>query len=152
MNTAYPLSENYKKKSVFIRGIENVYRAEKDLAKVLPRMHKLVRSSAQEEIVEKKLAQTLQHILLLEDAFKILGIDRNNVDRSMKHKYHRVNSEKFDIRKKHSYRSLAHMADNIGEREVADILNKNLRQETETDKAFTKLSGRNFGKFKLLSV
>lgn len=63
-----------KDEATFINSIKDIYCAEKNLVKALPKMYKAASSEDLAVILEKNLAQTHEHIIRLEDVFKIMAL------------------------------------------------------------------------------
>lgn len=156
-----PESDNSALMKFFVDGIKDMYWAEKQLLKALPKMAKAATSDELVEAFENHLDQTEDHVARLEEVFGLLGekvqakkcdameglIKEGNStiedteDGSMTRDAALiVAAQKVEHYEIASYGSLAQLAKGMGKAEVKEILGQILQQEKETDELLTQLA------------
>jgi ferritin-like metal-binding protein YciE len=144
---------------LFLNELRDMYHAEKQLVKALPRMAKAARSAELQAAFTKHLGETERQVERLERAFQALGETARGkrcqgmegiveegkeileeegqepvIDAALIAAAQKV--EHYEIA---SYGCLVTYANLLGQREVADLLKQNLAEEEKTDKALTAL-------------
>jgi ferritin-like metal-binding protein YciE len=144
---------------LFLNELRDMYHAEKQLLRALPRMAKAAQSSALQAAFTKHLGETEGQVERLEEAFKALGETARGkrcqgmegiveegkeileedgeeavIDAALIAAAQKV--EHYEIA---SYGSLVTYANLLGHRGVANLLKQTLAEEEKTDKALTAL-------------
>ena len=144
---------------LFLNELRDMYHAEKQLLKALPRMAKAAQSSALQAAFTKHLGETERQVERLEQAFKALGETARGkrcqgmegiveegkeileedgeeavIDAALIAAAQKV--EHYEIA---SYGCLVTYANLLGHRGVANLLKQTLAEEEKTDKALTAL-------------
>jgi ferritin-like metal-binding protein YciE len=145
---------------LFIHELKDVYNAEKQLVKALPKVARKASSPELKEAIEEHLQQTEEHVNRLEEIFEMLDQPAKSVkckgmegileegEESMKMK---GTSETLDAaiimaaqKVEHyeiaSYGSLATWADLMGRKDIKRLLGQTLEEEEETDQKLTELA------------
>jgi len=147
-------------KEIYVEELKDLYSAENQLVKALPKMAKAATSEDLRAGFEEHLEQTKGHVQRLEDIFKTLG--ENPKGKTCKGMQGLVTEgsemieeegegEGLDVglisaaqRVEHyeiaGYGSVAAYADLLGEEEAASLLRMTLEEEKETDKKLTELA------------
>ena len=147
-------------KEIYVEELKDLYSAENQLVKALPKMAKASTSEDLRAGFEEHLEQTKGHVQRLEDIFKTLG--ENPKGKTCKGMQGLVTEgsemieeegegEGLDVglisaaqRVEHyeiaGYGSVAAYADLLGEEEAASLLRMTLEEEKETDKKLTELA------------
>jgi ferritin-like metal-binding protein YciE len=147
-------------KEIYVEELKDLYSAENQLVKALPKMAKAATSDDLRAGFEEHLQQTKGHVQRLEDIFKTLG--ENPKGKTCKGMQGLVTEgsemieeedegEGLDVglisaaqRVEHyeiaGYGSVAAYADLLGEEEAASLLRMTLEEEKETDKKLTELA------------
>jgi ferritin-like metal-binding protein YciE len=155
----HPQLEKY-----FEDSLKDLYWAEKHLTKALPKMQKSATTEELKSAIEEHTAQTEEHVSRLEHVFELLGkkvqskkcdameglvkegesVVEETEDGSMTRDVGIiVSAQKVEHYEIAAYGSLAQLATTMGEDEVAQILNKTLEEEKETDKLLTRIAENN---------
>jgi ferritin-like metal-binding protein YciE len=134
----------------FVHELEDVYYAEQTLTKVLPKLAREVNDPEFTEALEKHLDETKGHVHNLEQVFQELGlpakgekcpgIDGIKEEHDTFVKENDPSDELLDLfvtgaasRTEHyeiaAYTGLVSMAESLGAKKVAELLQKNLKQE-----------------------
>jgi ferritin-like metal-binding protein YciE len=149
-------------RDLFINELRDMYHAEKQLVRALPRMAKAADSDALRQAIEKHLGETEGHVERLESVFQSIGetarakrcqgmegiveegkeilqedgqepvIDAAIIAAAQKVEHYEIAS----------YGCLITYADLLGERESSRLLKQILSEEEATDKALTQLAER----------
>jgi ferritin-like metal-binding protein YciE len=146
-------------KEIYVEELKDLYSAENQLVKALPKMAKAATSDDLRAGFEEHLEQTKGHVQRLEDIFKTLG--ENPKGKTCKGMQGLITEgsemiaeeegEGLDVglisaaqRVEHyeiaGYGSVAAYADLLGEEEAASLLRMTLEEEKETDKKLTELA------------
>jgi ferritin-like metal-binding protein YciE len=147
-------------KEIYVEELKDLYSAENQLVKALPKMAKAATSEDLRAGFEEHLEQTKGHVQRLEDIFKTLG--ENPKGKTCKGMQGLVTEgsetieeedegEGLDVglisaaqRVEHyeiaGYGSVAAYADLLGEEEAASLLRMTLQEEKETDQKLTELA------------
>jgi len=153
-------------KELLVHEIQDIYHAEKQLLKALPKVAKKASSPELKEALEKHLKETEGHIERLEEVFEKLGEKpKTEVCHAMKGLIEEADelleqkneneildaaligaAQKVEHYEIASYGTIIEWAKNLGEKEVADILGKTLEEEEKTDQLLTDLARRNVNK------
>ena len=148
-------------KDLYIDELKDLYSAENQLVKALPKMAKAASSSKLREGFEEHLEQTKGHVERLEEIFELLGespkgkkckgmegliaegseiteedLEGAVLDAGLIGAAQRV--EHYEIAAYGTARAFAKV---LGESEQASLLEQTLQEETATDEKLTKLSG-----------
>jgi ferritin-like metal-binding protein YciE len=158
------LSENKKEKKtlkdIFEKELKDVYDAEKQLVKALPEMAKAAYSEQLEEAILDHLEQTKKHVDRLEKIFSRLRIDRGaekcpameglitegkKIIEEQEESPARdsaliIGAQKIEHYEIAAYGSLSELADVLGYHQVADILDRTLEEEEDTDAILTEIA------------
>ena len=149
-------------KELYIDELKDLYSAENQLVKALPKMAKAASSDELRQGFEEHLEQTKGHVQRLEQVFKALGenpkgkkckgmegmVDEGAevmgedfagalMDAALIGAAQRV--EHYEIA---AYGTVCAFAEELGETEQASLLTETLEEEKETDEKLTKLSQR----------
>lgn len=145
----------------FIDGIKDIYWAEKQLTKSLPKMAKACTTDELRDAINEHLEVTEEQVARLEKVFELLDekaqgkkceamaglVKEANeiVDETEKGSVTRdaaiiCAAQKVEHYEIASYGSLAQLARTLGESEVADLLAQTLEEEKETDENLTQLA------------
>jgi ferritin-like metal-binding protein YciE len=149
-------------RDLFLNELRDMYHAEKQLVRALPRMAKAADSDELRQAIEKHLGETEEQVQRLERVFKSLGqpargkrcqgmegiveegkeileeegqepvIDAAIISAAQKVEHYEIAS----------YGCLITYADLLGEGEASRLLKQNLAEEEATDKALTQLAER----------
>jgi ferritin-like metal-binding protein YciE len=146
---------------LFLDSLQDMYWAEKNLAKALPKLQKGATSEDLAAAIEKHTVETTEHASLLEQVFEALGekakakkceameglIEEANTilkdtekDTSVRDAGIIMAAQKVEHYEIASYGSLRTLANRMGHTEVAAILEQILENEKETDVALTALA------------
>lgn len=144
----------------FVHELKDLYSAEKQLVKVLPRMAEKASSDELKNAFKKHAEQTEEHVHRLEQCFEKLGEKASAVEcKAMKgiiEEGEDILSQKQDgelldaaligaaQKVEHyeiaSYGTVAEWAKTMGQKEVGQLLGQTLEEEEETDKLLTKIA------------
>lgn len=146
---------------LFVEELRDVYDAEKQITKALPKMARAVESDELRTAFEEHLDITRMQINRLEEVFKSLGLaargktcdgmkglleegqshmeelDGSTLDAALIGAAQRV--EHYEIA---AYGTLATWADLLGYQDVKDLLGQTLEEEKETDEKLTGIAGQ----------
>ncbi len=147
-------------RELYVDELKDIYSAEKQLTKALPKMAKAATSPELQEGFEEHLEQTKGHVERLEQIFSMLGekpggkkclgmeglvnegseimgedFEEEVMDAALISAAQRV--EHYEIA---AYGTVAAYADLLGESEHADLLRQTLEEEKETDQKLTELA------------
>jgi ferritin-like metal-binding protein YciE len=147
-------------KEIYVEELKDLYSAENQLVKALPKMAKAATSDDLRAGFEEHLEQTKGHVQRLEDIFKTLGENPKGktckgmqglVTEGSEMIEEKDEGEGLDVglisaaqRVEHyeiaGYGSVAAYADLLGEEEAASLLRMTLQEEKETDQKLTELA------------
>jgi len=148
-------------KSFFEDELKDIYWAEKNITKALPKMKKAATSEALQTAFEEHLQQTQTHVERLEQVFETLGkkaqakkcdamagiIEEGNgiVEETEKGTATRdvgliLAAQKVEHYEIATYGGLAQLATTLGLDEVADLLKQTLEEEKQTDEKLTEIA------------
>jgi ferritin-like metal-binding protein YciE len=151
---------NNNLQELLIEELRDLYNAESQLLKALPRMAKAAQSERLKEAIERHLEETEQHVERLERAFGSLGepvkgkkcpameglIDEAR-DMLDEHKETPLidatlisSAQKIEHYEIASYGTLATWADLLGLNEVAELLRETLDEEKTADETLTEIA------------
>lgn len=146
--------------NLLIHEIKDLYSAEQQLVKALPKVAKKAHSPQLRQAIEEHLQQTEQHVNRLEQVFEFLGqsakavtckgmegiLDEGEDDMSMKGTPETLDAaiiaaaQKVEHYEIASYGSAAHWASILGRQDVKQLLGQTLEEEETTDKKLTQLA------------
>jgi ferritin-like metal-binding protein YciE len=147
-------------KEIYVEELKDLYSAETQLVKALPKMAKAATSDELRAGFEEHLEQTKGHVQRLEDIFKTLGESPKGktckgmqglITEGSEMIEEEDQGEGLDVglisaaqRVEHyeiaGYGSVAAYADLLGEEEAASLLRTTLEEEKETDQKLTELA------------
>jgi len=150
----------YSLRSLLIHEMQDLYNAEKQLVKALPRVAKKASAPELKSAVEEHLAQAEMHVNRLEQAFALLGEEAEEVTcKAMKGLIKEADellkeessdeardaaiiaaAQKVEHYEIASYGSATKWADCIGRADVKLLLGQTLDEEEKTDKRLTELA------------
>ena len=154
-------SDDSMLKSFFEDELKDIYWAEKNIVKALPKMKKAATSQKLQEAFENHLQQTQTHVQRLEQAFELLGkkaqakkcdamagiIEEANgiIDETEKGTATRdvgliLGGQKVEHYEISTYGGLAQLATTLGLEDVADLLKQTLEEEKQADKLLTEIA------------
>jgi len=146
---------------LFTDSLKDIYWAEKQLTKALPKMQKKATTDELKSAIEEHLAQTEEHVSRLEQVFEICGkkaqakkcdameglIEEGNTvveeteDGSMTRDAGIIMSaQKVEHYEIATYGCLVTFAKTLGIDEAADLLEQTLQEEKETDEKLTQIA------------
>jgi ferritin-like metal-binding protein YciE len=148
-------------KDLLIDELKDLYSAEQQLVKALPKMAKAASNPKLKNGFNEHLEQTKGHVARLEEAFSSLGEKARSKTCKAMRGLVEEGAEAIDLdgpeavrdacligaaqRVEHyeiaAYGTVRAFASTIGEQEVADLMGETLREEAETDKKLTTLAG-----------
>lgn len=156
--------ENPKLEKFFEDSLKDLYWAEKQLTKALPKMRKAATTVELQNAIEEHTTQTEEHVSRLEQVFEILNkkaqakkcdgmegliaegekvveeTDEGSMTRDVGIIVSAQKVEHYEIA---AYGSLVQLATTMGLDEVAEILNETLEEEKETDELLTSIAENN---------
>ena len=148
----------------FMDALRDLYWAEKNLTKALPKMQKAATSPELQAVIEEHIAQTEEHVSRLENVFKIMGYaaqakkcdameglikeGESIVEETEDGSFTRdvgiiAAAQKVEHYEIASYGTLVQLAMTIGQPDVAEILAQTLEEEKETDATLTEIAENN---------
>src|SRR6478735_172798 len=151
-------------KSFFEDELKDIYWAEKNIVKTLPKMKKAATSEKLQQAFESHLQQTQTHVERLEQAFEILGrkpqakkcdamagiieegkgiIEETEKGTATRDVGLILAAQKVEHYEISTYGGLAQLATTLGLTDVADILRQTLQEEKETDQLLTQIAESN---------
>jgi ferritin-like metal-binding protein YciE len=145
---------------LFVEELRDIYHAEKQITKALPKMMKSASSPELKQVFELHLEQTKGLVERLEQVFEQLDVakrgrrceameglieearstmedieDKNVLDVGMI-----INAQKIEHYEIAGYGSLVSLAKQLGHKEVASLLEQTLNEEKETDQKLNKVA------------
>jgi ferritin-like metal-binding protein YciE len=153
-------------KELLVHEIKDIYHAEQQLLKALPKMAKKASSPDLKEAFEHHLKETEEHVSRLEQVFEKLGEKpKTEVCHAMKGLVEEAEdileqkndgqildaaligaAQKVEHYEIASYGTIVEWAKNLGEKEAANILGKTLEEEEKADELLTKLARKGINK------
>ena len=158
---AAPYNEESKLKELFVEELKDIYSAEKQLTKALPKLAKAATSEELASAFENHLAQTEEQITRVEQVFEILemtarakkcegmagliqegqqAIEDTDAGTATRDAALIISAQKVEHYEIASYGSLVQLAKTIGLNEAIDLLQQTLDEEKETDVLLTELA------------
>lgn len=144
--------------------LKDIYWAEKNIVKTLPKMKKAATSPELQKGFDKHLEQTKEHVVRLEKAFELLGekakakkceamagiikegediigeTEKGTATRDVGLILAAQKVEHYEIS---TYGGMAQLAKTLGQDEVAALLEQTLQEEIDTDKKLTEVAEKN---------
>jgi ferritin-like metal-binding protein YciE len=135
-------------KEFFVDELKDIYYAEKQIVKTLPKMKKAATSDELKAAFESHVTMTEDQIERLEKVFELLGIikegegiiadtDSKTATRDVGLIFAAQKVEHYEIA---TYGGLAQLAETLGLSEVAQLLHTTLEEEKQTDVLLTKIA------------
>lgn len=145
----------------FVDEIKDIYWAEKHIVKTLPRMNKAATSESLKQAFDDHLEETKEHVNRLEQVFQILGekaqgkkcdaiegitkegesvIEDTEDGTSVRDVALVLAAQKVEHYEISTYGGLAQLARTLGKVDVADLLEKTLKEEKKTDERLTEIA------------
>jgi len=158
---AAPYNEESKLKELFVEELKDIYSAEKQLTKALPKLAKAATSEELASAFENHLAQTEEQITRVEQVFELLemaarakkcegmagliqegqqAIEDTDAGTATRDAALIISAQKVEHYEIASYGSLVQLAKTIGLNEAIDLLQQTLDEEKETDVLLTELA------------
>jgi len=159
--SATPYNEESKLKELFVEELKDIYSAEKQLTKALPKMAKAATSEELASAFENHLAQTEEQITRVEQVFELLemparakkcegmagliqegqqAIEDTDAGTATRDAALIIAAQKVEHYEIASYGSLVQLAKTIGLNETIELLQQTLDEEKETDVLLTELA------------
>lgn len=146
--------------NLLLKELRDLYSAEKQLVKALPKVAKKVNSPELKSAVEEHLQQTEEHVSRLEEAFEMLGQPAKAVTcKAMKGLIEEADeilklkgppetmdaaivaaAQKVEHYEIASYGTVAKWAERLGRDDIHKLLGQTLEEEEETDEKLTDLA------------
>jgi ferritin-like metal-binding protein YciE len=148
-------------KKFFVEELQDIYWAEKHLAKELPKLQKAATSEELAEAFGDHQAETEEHVSRLEDVFKMLGetakakkcqameglvkeateiIEETEEETATRDVALIMAAQKMEHYEIATYGSLVQLAKTIGLHDVAEVLAETLNEEKEVDLLLTSIA------------
>src|SRR6187200_806029 len=148
----------------FEDSLKDIYWAEKQLTKALPKMQKAATTDELKNAIEEHTKQTEEHVSRLEQVFELLGkkaqakkceameglvkegesIVEETEDGSMTRDVGIIMAaQKVEHYEIATYGGLVQLATTMGKDDVAELLNQTLEEEKETDQLLTEIAENN---------
>ena len=155
------VSENQPLVDFFVDEIKDIYWAEKHIVKTLPKMHKAASSEPLKQAFEDHLEQTKEHVNRLEQIFQILGekaqakkceamegitkegesiIEETEDGTAVRDVGLILAAQKVEHYEISTYGGLAQLARTLGKVDIADLLEKTLKEEKNADTLLTEVA------------
>lgn len=156
--------ENSQLEKLFTDSLKDIYWAEKQLTKTLPKMKKAATTDELKSAIEEHLAQTEGHVKRLEQVFDMCGkkvqakkcdameglikegdsVVEETEDGSMTRDVGIIiAAQKVEHYEIATYGGLVQLATTMGKDDVAEILSQTLEEEKETDQLLTEIAENN---------
>ena len=153
-----PANDHSQLTKLFVDSLKDLYWAEKQLTKVLPKMKKKATSDELKQAIEEHLAQTEEHVSRLEQVFEICGkkaqakkcdameglvkegesvIEETQNGSMTRDAGIIMAAQKVEHYEIASYGTLVVFAKTLGMNDAADILVQTLKEEKDTDEKLT---------------
>ena len=145
---------------LLIDQLKDLYNAESQLTKALPKMMKAAKNTELRKAFETHLAQTEEHVNRLEKVFQSLGEKakgktchamkglieegaeaiKEDAEPSVKDAALIAAAQRVEHYEIAAYGTVRRYAEQLGQKEAANLLNKTLQEEGDTDKLLTKIA------------
>jgi ferritin-like metal-binding protein YciE len=156
--------QNPKLEKFFEDSLKDIYWAEKQLMKALPKMRKAATTKELQDAIDDHTAQTEEQASRLEKVFEILGkkaqakkcdgmegliaegekvVEETEEGSMTRDVGIIVSAQKVEHYEIAAYGSLVQLAVTMGQDEIAEILNDILQEEKETDELLTEIAESN---------
>jgi len=156
--------QNPKLEKFFEDSLKDLYWAEKQLTKALPKMKKAATTEELQNAIEEHITQTEEQVSRLEHVFDILGkkpqakkcdgmegliaegekvVEETDEGSMTRDAGIIVSAQKVEHYEIAAYGSLVQLAITMGQDEIAKILNETLAEEKETDELLTEIAENN---------
>jgi len=153
--------ENSKFHELFVEELKDIYWAEKNLVKALPKMQKAATSDDLSTCIGNHLEETKEHVARLEEVFELLGkkpqakkceameglitegqeiLADTEADTAVRDAGIIIASQKIEHYEISAYGSLRTLANVMGHTEVAKLLEKTLQEEKNADSLLTEVA------------
>lgn len=153
--------EHSKFHELFLEELEDIYWAEKNLVKALPKMQNAASSDDLRNCIADHLEQTKGHVTRLEQVFELLGkkarakkceamegliaeaqelLGDTEEDTAVRDAGIIISSQKIEHYEIAAYGSLCTLANTMGHTEVAEILEQTLQEEKNADSLLTEIA------------
>ena len=163
-NRANSEVKNSQLEKFFEDSLKDIYWAEKNLIKALPKMQKAATTEELKTAIDEHTTQTEEHVSRLEEVFELLGkkaqakkcdameglikegesIVEETEDGSMTRDVGIIMAaQKVEHYEIATYGGLVQLAMTMGKEDVAEILNQTLAEEKETDELLTEIAENN---------
>jgi ferritin-like metal-binding protein YciE len=160
-NIAQKEKNNKTLDNLFEEGLKDIYSAEKQLIEALPLMAKAAYNEELQDAFENHLQQTKRQAERLEKIFDRLRIEKNEEEKckameglvaecqkvidefeesSVRDSALIIGAQKIEHYEIASYGSLCELADVLGYSKIAELLDRTLEEEEETDKNLTEIA------------
>jgi ferritin-like metal-binding protein YciE len=148
-------------KDIFETELKDILSAEKQLVAALPEMAKAADSETLEDAITEHLRQTQKHVERLNKVFERIGIPATEQEKckameglieegkKIIREFERspvrdsaliIGAQKIEHYEIAAYGSLCELAEVLGEQKIADILDRTLEEEEETDRLLTQIA------------
>lgn len=156
-----PSEQSVMLREFFLDGLKDIYWAEKNLIKALPKMRKAATTKALSQAIDEHIAVTTIQAQRLESAFEMLGkkaqakkceamaglVEEGNsiLEETQKGSLTRdvgiiMASQKIEHYEIATYGGLVHIAKTLGENQIADLLQQTLDEEKQADELLTQIA------------
>jgi len=156
--------QNTKLAKFFEDSLKDLYWAEKELTKALPKMQKAATTEELQNAIEEHITQTEEHVSRLEQVFQLIGkkaqakkcdgmegliaegekvVEETDEGSMTRDAGIIVSAQKVEHYEIAAYGSLVQLASTMGQDEIAEILNETLQEEKETDELLTQIAETN---------
>jgi len=164
-NNAFTSERSHPRLEKFFEdSLKDIYWAEKQLTKALPKMQKAATTDELKNAIEEHTKQTEEHVSRLEQVFELLGkkaqakkceameglvkegesIVEETEDGSMTRDVGIIMAaQKVEHYEIATYGGLVQLATTMGKDDVAELLNQTLEEEKETDQLLTEIAENN---------
>ncbi len=153
--------ENSKFNQLFVDQIKDIYWAEKQLVKALPKLQKAATSEELKEAIGMHLEETRGQVERLEEIFEIMGkkavgkkcpameglieegnevVSDTDADSMVRDAGIIIASQKVEHYEIASYGGLVALAQTMGQEDIANLLQQTLDEEKETDSKLTAIA------------
>jgi len=157
-------NQNSQLEEFFINELKDVYGAEKQLTKALPKMQKAATTTELKEALEEHLAITEEQISRLEEVFELMDvkpqskkceamegitkegetvIEETETGSMTRDAAIIIAAQKVEHYEIAAYGGLVQLAKTMGRTEVADLLAQTLEEEKEADQLLTEIAESN---------
>ena len=154
-------AEGSQLEKFFVDSLKDIYWAEKNLTKALPKMRKAATTEELQDAIEDHIAQTEEHVTRLERVFELMGktaqakkceameglikegeeiIDETEEGSMTRDAAIIIAAQKVEHYEIATYGGLVQLAKTIGVEEAADILAETLQEEKDTDAGLSQIA------------